>query len=848
VPINPIPSAGLRFFRKSGVAIFWVLVFGLLLGGLAFVRLDRRELEPELRWHVWIRLQLERLEWASFDWRARELGGAGERAEGVVLVAVDEETVVNARESEHPEWAMNPWPRDLLGAVAEQAVREGASLVVIDAALSDASPHLCAGCRGEPRRSDDELLAARLERLGKQVVLGFDWQPDPRRPPDRALSPYLVRVGDFEDLGAALPAARRILARRATAYLVPGEGRRVLWAGAPTEVRARELATALELKGPPTQRSLTPADDAFELTRSMLSAELAQVRATGVDPERLPRAAALDGPVATLLIPGLAMGSMRLTPDADGVVRALPLLVAGGDPASPVLASAALRAVLQLAGSSEVSLEGRRLVAGGRFTVPVDAQGYQTLRWNAEEAGRGARGTLRRALPAWRLLVNREDDDLGRGLRHHDNGLTGKVVVLTDLRQGGGAGIITPVGPLGRGAILAQAISNLLAGDGIGRAAPEADLWLTATFALVGGVLAVAWSSLVRRPGWLAWVATLGGVSGLHLLIARQIFVTQERWVAVVAPLLAFSFTFLASLGYARTLEQRLREFMLRALGGAVRADVFQRVDRDLALMRPERRELVIYFGDIEGFTAVAQSQEPKLVVSVLQAYLGEMTTEILDREGHVDKYLGDGLMAFWGAPVALADAAAVACSAALAMQARFEARRAGWEARLGRPLVLRASLEAGPTLVGEMGTSHRVNYTVMGEPVATAFRLEGLAKSYDAHILVGPGIVGAAGARFVFRDVDLLRHQRSGAPQAVSELLGRAEDLIAEAPWLERYREAMARYRARDFAAALAGFEALATEKPQDRLVARYVARCRHSLAEPPGPDWDGVFTGREA
>jgi adenylate cyclase len=286
---------------------------------------------------------------------------------------------------------------------------------------------------------------------------------------------------------------------------------------------------------------------------------------------------------------------------------------------------------------------------------------------------------------------------------------------------------------------------------------------------------------------------------------------------------------------------------MLRALGSAVRADVFQRVDRDLALMRPERRELVVYFGDIEGFTAVAQTQEPKVVVSVLQAYLGEMTTEVLDREGHVDKYLGDGLMAFWGAPVALADGAAMACNAALAMQARFEARRAGWEKTLGRPLVLRAALEQGPTLVGEMGTIHRVNYTVMGEPVATAFRLEGLAKKYDAHVLVGPGVAVAAGPRFVFRDVDVIRHHRSGEAVAVSELLGRAEDLAAEAPWLARHAEAMGRYRGRQFQAARDLFATLALEKPQDRLVGRYLARCQHYLGTPPGETWDGVYAGPE-
>jgi adenylate cyclase len=554
----------------------------------------------------------------------------------------------------------------------------------------------------------------------------------------------------------------------------------------------------------------------------------------------------VDGPVASLLVPGLRLGAVTLTPDADGVLRSLPLLIASPDPAALPMASAALQVVLQLGDTGPTRLEEGHLAVAGRLKVPVDAQGYLTIRWGADEVTRGGRGTMRRSISAWRLLVNREDDEAGRGLRHHDTDLQGKVVVLTDLRQSG-AGIPTPVGRLTRGAILAQAISNVLGAQGVRRVSPLVDLWVTVTFALLGGVLAVAWSSLMRRPGWLAWVATLAGVIVLHLFIARQLFVTQQRWVAVVAPVLAFGFTFLASLGYARALEQGLRDFMLRALGSAVRADVFQRVDRDLALMRPERRELVLYFGDIEGFTAVAQTRDPKLVVSVLQAYLGEITTVVLDREGHVDKYLGDGLMAFWGAPVALADAAAVACQAALTMQARFQARKPEWERLLGQPLVLRAALVGGPTLVGEMGTSHRVNYTVMGEPVATVFRLETLAKKYDAHLLVSATIVEGAGERFVFREVDVIRSGRAVAPWVVYELLGGAEDLLPEQPWLQRFAVAIKHYRAQDFQASLTSFRALALEKPQDHLVLRYVARCEHYLASPPPAGWDGVFTGPE-
>lgn len=840
-----IQSAWLRFVRKFGVAFFWACVFSLLFGAAAYFRVERRDLEGELRWHAAARLLLERVEWATFDWRARQLGADSERRDDVIIVAVDEETSANARVSEHPEWATSPWPRDLLGKVAEQAVREGAALVAIDESLSEVSPHHCPPCRAtEPAgKSDDELLGVRLDRLSGRVVTAFDWAPESRRPPDRPLTPFLLNVGEFPDASSARELVRAALTRRATTYLVPSEGGRVvLWAGATTDAKARSLHAELGLEGPAAVRPLTPADDEREVSRDWLLVEAAGVHPVGLALEALPQARTLDGPVAPALSPNAPPGAVTMTPDADGMVRAVPLLVAAGGAAA--LPSMALQGILALSGGKSVEVSDGALVAGGRHQVPIDAQGFLTLRWDAEEAGRGGQGTMRRALPVWRLLMNLTDDEAGRGIRHYDNDLQGRIVVLTDLRRED-RDVSTPVGTLSRAAVLAQAMANLLHGQAIARVRPEVDLWLTVAFALTGAVLAVAWSSLVKRPGWLAWVLTIALGCALHALVARQLFVGQLRWVGMAAPLGAYAFTFLASLGYARTLEQGLRDFVFRALGGAVRADVFRRVEKDLALMRPERRELAVYFSDIEGFTAVAHHQPPRTVVSVLQDYLGEMTTLILDGEGHVDKYLGDGLMAFWGAPVELPEAAAVACSAALAMQARFDERRAEWEKLVGQSLVLRAGLEAGPTLVGEMGTMHRVNYTVMGEPVATAARLESLAKHYGARILVGPSVTQAAGDRFVFRDVDLVRLGRAAEPIRVSELLGRSDELQDEAPALARYAEALGLYRSRRFAEASVAFDALAAERPHDALVRRYADRCRAYLETPPPEGWDGVYDG---
>jgi adenylate cyclase len=674
------------------------------------------------------------------------------------------------------------------------------------------------------------------------VVLGFEWRRESRRSPDRPLMPLLVRVAEVEQDAQALPHVRRVMLQRTTAYVVEAAGKFTVWAGSTGEAQTRELASALELRGTPQTRSLTPADDAAEVTPELLLQKLAHVQVQGFDQDLAPQAGAVDAPVPALLMTEVVAASMQLIPDPDGLVRSVPLLVntSRENDARGLVAGVALRGRPGPAGVLVV--EGGQLKGQDHPSVPIDPQGFLTLRWSADEAGRAGRGTMKRAVPAWRLLVNREDDEAGRGVRHHDNDLAGRVVVLVDERSS--PVMETPVGSLTRGAIWAQAIANVARGQGITRVEPQADFWLTMAFAFVGAILAVAWSSLMRRPGWLAWAATILLVLVVHAFLARQLYVTQQRQVVMLAPVLACSFTFLAALGYARTLEQTMRDFVLRALGGAVRADVFRRVESDLALMRPERRELTIFFSDIEGFTSVSNEKDPAVVVEVLRDYLSEMTTLVLDRGGHVDKYLGDGMMAFWGAPVSTPNDAESACEAALLMQARFEEKRGEWERKCGHKLVLRAGLETGDTVVGEMGTLHRVNYTVMGEPVATAFRLESLAKRYGVRTLVGETLVEEAKDAYLFRSIDTVRMGREGQPIRLFELLAPlAKDEGFE--WATDYEVAYLAWKERRFVEALALFTTLAAARPDDLVIALYVKRSAAFSVSGPDEAWDGIYEG---
>ncbi len=544
---------------------------------------------------------------------------------------------------------------------------------------------------------------------------------------------------------------------------------------------------------------------------------------------------AFDAPVPAVLSDKALVGASNLARDIDGHVRAVPLLWASeSHGVRRVVASAALRVAMQKLGETRVVLRDHKLWLG-KVAVPIDDEGYLCLRWDTGEVGRGSRGSLKRSIPLWRVAVNLGDDEAKRGVRHNDNELDGHIAILSDTSTDA---LQTPIGDVQRGAILGQALNNLLSGAAIERARPELDLYATIAMAFAGAFVAVSLSSLFRRAGWLSMAVVLVLSIALYGLVARQMFVTQAKWVATAAPVLAFAFTYLASLGYATALEKSLREFMGRAFGTALRPEVAARLESNISLMRPERRAVAVYVSDIEGFTALAHEVEPETYVQVLQDYLGRMTRTVLDTQGQIDKYLGDGVMAFWGAPVHLDEPAQRACEAALQMVFGFDKRKAAWEKRCKRPLDVRAGIDFGETLVGEMGTEHRASYTVMGEPVAGAARLEGLARGWGVRVLVTESVVEHCNRLFVFRELDTVRLARRDAPQRIFELVGRTGDLdAAEQDALSKFSVALGAFHAGRFKEARGLFAALKSPQAQ-----RYAKRAAAYEAMPPPQSWDGV------
>jgi adenylate cyclase len=260
-----------------------------------------------------------------------------------------------------------------------------------------------------------------------------------------------------------------------------------------------------------------------------------------------------------------------------------------------------------------------------------------------------------------------------------------------------------------------------------------------------------------------------------------------------------------------------------------------------------EERRLSIFVSDIEGFTGITETLEANRLVEELNAYFDDMTKAVRDRQGTIDKFMGDGILAFFNAPQDVPEHAALSCRAALESVAMTEGAVAGRIAE-GRPVFrIRVGLAVGEVLVGNVGSSDRFGYTVIGDTVNVAARLEGVNKAYGTRIIASHDLRAEAGAGFEWRRLDRVAVAGRAGGLPLSELLGLEgavdPDRLARR---DRYESALDVYLDGDFKTAATGFAELAADYPDDK-AALVMAERASNLAEEPTPsDWDGVYVFR--
>lgn len=256
------------------------------------------------------------------------------------------------------------------------------------------------------------------------------------------------------------------------------------------------------------------------------------------------------------------------------------------------------------------------------------------------------------------------------------------------------------------------------------------------------------------------------------------------------------------------------------------------------------KRELTVFFSDIAGFTSIAEKLGPEELMLHLSEYFDELTKILSDQKGTVDKYIGDGIMAFWGAPLPDADHASRACQAALLCQEKLQVINRKWVEAGRMALPTRIGISSGETVVGNVGSSERINYTVMGDNVNLASRLEGVNRLYATQILVSQATYDQVADEFWFRPVDIVAVKGKTAETTIYELVGRraAEETDSMAELCREFTRGFHAYLQCDWTAGVDIFGRLTQQFPDDGPAALYLTRCRQYLEQPPGADWRGV------
>jgi adenylate cyclase len=316
-------------------------------------------------------------------------------------------------------------------------------------------------------------------------------------------------------------------------------------------------------------------------------------------------------------------------------------------------------------------------------------------------------------------------------------------------------------------------------------------------------------------------------------------------WLNFVVPSL---FVLLPNVGlvalYRVLIEEREKRRVRGLFQQYVPPEVIRRLLDSPERVRPRKTEITVMFSDIRGFTSIAEGLDAQVLADLLNGYLTEMTRILFRYQGTLDKYIGDALMAFWGAPFDEPGHARRACNGVLAMMARLKELQQEWKAQ-GRPVLeIGIGLNTGTASVGNMGSLLRHGYTAIGDAVNLASRLEGLNKEYGTRILLSEFTCREIPAEeFLVRELDLIRVKGKEEPVTLYELLSRREHAGELAELAEAFLKGREAYKRRDWHAAQRAFDDVLKRWPQDGPARIFRARCEEYLTEGPAADWDGVY-----
>lgn len=388
--------------------------------------------------------------------------------------------------------------------------------------------------------------------------------------------------------------------------------------------------------------------------------------------------------------------------------------------------------------------------------------------------------------------------------------------------------------------ILATAFTNFVDGQFI----KQPNSWALYSIALLIIVLMIGITSYFRPLK-----GSIYSLGVLLLLITAGIFlfITYRYWIPLGFYMSNGFLAFTTGLGYRYFTEEKAKMKLKSAFNHYVQPELVEEIAKhpDSLQLGGNKKNLSIMFNDLAGFTTLSEKLEPTKLVSLLNDYLSEMTDIIFSHNGTVDKFIGDAIMAFWGAPIEQNDHAIQTCRATLAMTRRLKELNKIWGNNDRPQLKARFGINTGTMIVGNMGSSNRFNYTVIGDAVNLAARLEPLNTFFGTEILISEQTYYDLSGDFICRKAG--QFIVKGKEQVVTayELCGdrMLEDVSEHLELISHYRNGLRLFYNRNWNESKQIFEEILEQNPQDSLTKKYYQHCINYLEQPPGEEWQGIF-----
>ena len=530
-------------------------------------------------------------------------------------------------------------------------------------------------------------------------------------------------------------------------------------------------------------------------------------------------------------------GLFSIVPEADGIVRRVPVVMEAQGQLMPTLTMEMLR-VVSGAGAILIRADqvGVRTVAVPGLEVPTDDRGRFWIYFNKRDPAR--------SVAAADVLGGRLPPDRVRGrLVLIGTSATG----LLDIKT-------TPVQPDMPGVeVHAQILENILTKSLL--ASPGYAIGAEIIVAVVFGLAIIVAAPMLPA----AIVVALGAILIAGLIgISWYFFVAHHLLIDFTYPLISCWLIYLVLTFVNYFNEQQQRQQIRSAFGFYLSPPLVEQLARspEKLVLGGEERRMTILFSDVRGFTTISEhyKDNPQGLTQLMNRFLTPLTNAIIERNGTIDKYIGDAIMAFWNAPLDDDEHEANACDAALEMLARAQVlngelkREAEASDGLYMPLRIGIGLNSGPCVVGNMGSDFRFNYSVLGDTVNLASRLEARTKDYRVTLVIGSRTAERAGEKFATMEIDLIQVKGKKEPERVFTVLGRAE--VTDDPRCNELRELnrqmLASFRRQawdDAAGFIERCRKLAGGFGVDGLYEMYTERIAVYRANPPPPDWTGVY-----